>query len=69
MGPLQLLKSLSFTSPFTCTGESRDQFIQSYLYTELSHICPSKQQLSVQIRSENKTKKSLRVTHVTCSIG
>lgn len=52
---LQLLKSLSFTSPFTRTGENRDQFIQSYLYAELSHICLRKQQLSMQIRGANKT--------------
>lgn len=55
MGLLQLLKPPSFISPFTCAGETTDQFTQRYLYTEPSHICLSKQQLSMQIRGANKT--------------
>lgn len=50
---LQSLKSLCIISPFTYTGEKRDQFIQSYLYVELSYICLRKQLVSMQIRGAN----------------
>lgn len=35
MGLLQSLKSLNFISPFTCAGENRGLFIQSYVYVEV----------------------------------